>query len=182
MLELDGARHKWLRSMVLRAFTSLRIAGVGPEIWALCHQLNDAFPEGGCDLLQAHCTHVPVVVICRLLGVPEAMADDLLKWSNAMVSMYQARRTREVEDAAMQASTDFLNFMISYIDQRRREPGDDLITSLIEAEEGGEKPSTDELITHWILLLNAGHEAPLHSLGLAVKTLLDPGTHASHLP
>jgi unspecific monooxygenase len=181
MLELDGARHKRLRSLVLRAFTSRRIAGLGPEIEALCHQLIDAFPEGGCDLLQAYCTHVPVVVICRLLGVPEAMADDLLKWSNAMVSMYQARRTREIEDAAMQASTDFRNFMISYIDQRRNEPGDDLITSLIEAEEGGEKLSTDELITTCILLLNAGHEATVHSLGLAVKTLLEQGTDASYL-
>jgi len=181
MLELDGARHKRLRSLVLRAFTSRRIAGLGPEIEALCHQLIDAFPEGGCDLLQAYCIHVPVVVICRLLGVPEAMADDLLKWSNAMVSMYQARRTREIEDAAMQASTDFRNFMISYIDQRRSEPGDDLITGLIEAEEGGEKLSMDELITTCILLLNAGHEATVHSLGLAVKTLLEQGTDASYL-
>jgi len=71
--------------------------------------------------------------------------------------------------------------MISYIDQRRNEPGDDLITSLIEAEEGGEKLSTDELITTCILLLNAGHEATVHSLGLAVKTLLEQGTDASYL-
>lgn len=176
MLELDGPRHKRLRSLVLRAFTSRRIAAMGPEIESLCHQLIDDLPAGGCDLLEAYCTRVPVVVICRLLGVPEAMADDLLRWSNAMVSMYQARRTREIEDAAMQASTDFRNFMISYIDQRRNEPGDDLITSLIEAEEGGEKLSTDELITTCILLLNAGHEATVHSLGIAVKTLLEQNT------
>jgi unspecific monooxygenase len=176
MLELDGPRHKRLRSLVLRAFTSRRIAAMGPEIEALCHQLINDLPAGGCDLLEAYCTRVPVVVICRLLGVPEAMADDLLRWSNAMVSMYQARRTREIEDAAMQASTDFRNFMISYIDQRRNEPGDDLITSLIEAEEGGEKLSTDELITTCILLLNAGHEATVHSLGIAVKTLLEQNT------
>ncbi|MCG7491990.1 cytochrome P450 [Thalassobius sp. Cn5-15] len=176
MLELDGPRHKRLRSLVLRAFTSRRIAAMGPEIEALCHQLIDDLPVEGCDLLEAYCTRVPVVVICRLLGVPETMADDLLAWSNAMVAMYQARRTRAIEDAAMRASTAFRNFMIRYIDQRRSEPGDDLITSLIEAEEGGEKLSTDELITTCILLLNAGHEATVHSLGIAVKTLLEQKT------
>jgi len=181
MLELDGPVHKRLRSLVLRAFTSRRIAELAPEIETLCHELIDAFPEGGVDLLDAYCTRVPVVVICRLLGVPEEMADDLLKWSNAMVSMYQARRTRAIEDAAMQASTEFRDFMIRYVDERRNSPGDDLITSLIEAEEGGEKLSTDELITTCILLLNAGHEATVHSLGIAVKTLLEQGTDLSYL-
>lgn len=181
MLELDGPVHKRLRSLVLRAFTSRRIAELAPEIETLCHELIDAFPEGGVDLLDAYCTRVPVVVICRLLGVPEEMADDLLKWSNAMVSMYQARRTRAIEDAAMQASTEFRDFMIRYVDERRNTPGDDLITSLIEAEEGGEKLSTDELITTCILLLNAGHEATVHSLGIAVKTLLEQGTDLSYL-
>lgn len=181
MLELDGPVHKRLRSLVLRAFTSRRIAELAPEMETLCHDLIDAFPEGGVDLLEAYCTRVPVVVICRLLGVPEEMADDLLKWSNAMVSMYQARRTRAIEDAAMQASTEFRDFMIRYVDERRNKPGNDLITSLIEAEEGGEKLSTDELITTCILLLNAGHEATVHSLGIAVKTLLEQGTDLSYL-
>ena len=181
MLELDGPVHKRLRSLVLRAFTSRRIAELAPEIETLCHELIDAFPEGGVDLLQAYCTRVPIVVICRLLGVPEEMAEDLLKWSNAMVSMYQARHTREIEDAAMQASTEFRDFMIRYVDERRNAPADDLITSLIEAEEGGEKLSTDELITTCILLLNAGHEATVHALGIAVKTLLEQGTDRSYL-
>lgn len=176
MLELDGDRHKRLRSLVLRAFTSRRIAVLEPEVTALAHELIDRFPEGGVDLLPAFATRIPVVVICRLLGVPEDMADELLDWSNAMVSMYQARRTREIEDRAMAASTAFRDFMIGYIEDRRSTPGDDLITSLIEAEEGGEKLSTDELITTCILLLNAGHEATVHSLGIAVKTLLEHGT------
>lgn len=181
MLELEPPRHTRLRSLVMRAFTSRRIAALSPEIETLCHQLIDALPAAGCDLLPSYASKIPVVIICRLLGVPEDMADDLLKWSNAMVSMYQARRTREIEDAAMQASTDFRAFMVSYIEARRRRPGDDLITNLIAAEEGGEKLSTDELITTCILLLNAGHEATVHSIGNAVKTLLEQQTSASFL-
>ncbi|MDP4991749.1 MAG: cytochrome P450, partial [Marivita lacus] len=100
----------------------------------------------------------------------------LLRWSNAMVAMYQASRTRATEDAAAEAAADFSDFLRHYIDTRRTDPRDDLITHLIAAEEEGEKLSTDELITTCILLLNAGHEATVHTLGNGIKTLLETGT------
>jgi cytochrome P450 len=114
-----------------------------------------------------------VITIARLLGVPEDRADDLLAWSNAMVAMYQARRTPQIEAAAIAASTDFSDFMRGYIAIRRKTPADDLISTLIAAEEQGEKLTTDELITTCILLLNAGHEATVHTLGNGTKTLLE---------
>ena len=126
--------------------------------------------------MPAFATHIPVVIICRLLGVPESMADQLLKWSNAMVSMYMASRTHETELAAAQASTEFAEFIRSYVDEKRATPGDDLLTELIAAEEDGEKLSTDELITTCILLLNAGHEATVHTFGNAIKCLLEHDT------
>lgn len=173
MLELEAPRHTRLRKLVLRAFTSRRIAALGPEIEALSHELIDAFPDGAFDLLPAFATRIPVIIICRLLGVPEDRADDLLRWSNAMVSMYQARRTRAIEDKAIAATEAFVDFMRNYVDQRRGDPRDDLITELIQAEEEGEKLSTDELISTCILLLNAGHEATVHAMAIAAKTLLE---------
>lgn len=173
MLELEASRHTRLRKLVLRAFTSRRIAALGPEIEALSHELIDAFPVGAFDLLPAFATRIPVIIICRLLGVPEDRADDLLRWSNAMVSMYQARRTRAIEDKAIAATEAFVDFMRNYVDQRRGDPRDDLITELIQAEEEGEKLSTDELISTCILLLNAGHEATVHAMAIAAKTLLE---------
>jgi cytochrome P450 len=178
MLELEPPRHTRLRGLVLRAFTSRRIAAMGPEIEALCDRLIDAFPSGPFDLLNAYGRVIPVVVIARLLGVPEARADDLLAWSNAMVSMYQARRTREIEDRAVAATLAFRGFVEETIWERRRAPGDDLLTHLIAAEEAGEKLSTDELVTTCILLLNAGHEATVHTMGNGAKTLLEQGVRA----
>ena len=175
MLELEPPRHTRLRSLVLRAFTSRRIAALQPEISALTHQLIDAFPAGEFDLLQHFGTRLPVIIIARLLGVPETMSDDLLRWSNAMVGMYMAGRTRETEDRAVAATMAFVAFMRGYVDARRADPRDDLITHLIAAEEGGEKLTTDELITTCILLLNAGHEATVHTIGNGVKTLLETG-------
>ncbi|MGJ8603965.1 MAG: cytochrome P450 [Marivita sp.] len=177
MLELEPPRHTRLRGLVLRAFTSRRIKALAPEIAALTHAQIDAFPAGiPFDLLTAFCQPIPVLIIARLLGVPDDMAPQLLRWSNAMVAMYQASRTRDSEDAAARAATDFSDFLRRYIDTRRTDPRDDLITHLIAAEEAGEKLSTDELITTCILLLNAGHEATVHTLGNGIKTLLNTNT------
>jgi len=177
MLELEGDRHKRLRGLVLRAFTSRRIKGLVPDLEEITDDLIDHFPQDAdFDLLPLFCKMVPVRIICRLLGVPEAMSEQLLAWSNAMVAVYTPGRTIEIERAAATAATEFAAFMRGYIDERRSSPADDLITSLIAAEEEGEKLSTDELITTCILLLNAGHEATVHSLGIAVKTLLEQNT------
>lgn len=175
MLELEPPRHTRLRGLVLRAFTSRRIAALQPEIATLSHQLIDAFPTGPFDLLAEFGQKLPVIIIARLLGVPEAMSDDLLKWSNAMVGMYMAGRDRAREDRAIAATEAFVAFMRGYVEARRQDPRDDLITSLIAAEEAGEKLTTDELITTCILLLNAGHEATVHTIGNGVKTLLQTG-------
>ena len=181
MLELEPPRHTRLRSLVLRAFTSRRIAALAPEIAALSHALIDAFPVGEFDLLTHFAQRLPVIIIARMLGVPEERADDLLGWSNAMVGMYQARRTRATEDAAVAATEAFVAFLRGHVEDRRKTPGDDLITHLIAAESEGEKLSTDELITTCILLLNAGHEATVHTLGNGIKALLEQGYGADVL-
>ena len=176
LLEAEPPRHTRLRALVLRAFTSRAIAALGPDIEQLCHDLTETFPDEPFDLLGAYCTQVPVITICRLLGVPENMAPKLLDWSHAMVAMYQTGRTHETEEKAAQASREFAEFLNDYVQHRRSDPQDDLITRLIVAEEDGEKLSRDELIATCILLLNAGHEATVHSLGNGVKTLLETGS------
>lgn len=175
MLELEPPRHTRLRALVLRAFTSRTIAALEPDIRALCHRLIDQFPAGPFDLLTHYAQPVPVVIISRLLGVPEDRADDLVRWSNAMVAMYQARRTPQIEADAIAATNDFVGFMRGYIAKRRKTPTNDLISTLIAAEEDGQRLGEDELITTCILLLNAGHEATVHTLGNGTKTLLDLG-------
>ncbi len=181
MLELEPPRHTRLRGLVLRAFTSRRIGALAPEIAALSHALIDGFPGGDFDLLKHFATRLPVTIIARLLGVPEERGDDLLAWSNAMVGMYQARRTPEMEAAAVTATEAFVAFMRAYVEERRTRPADDLITSLIAAESEGERLTTDELITTCILLLNAGHEATVHTIGNGVKALLEAGMGAGVL-
>lgn len=175
MLELEPPRHTRLRKLVLHGFTSRKIKGLAPDIETLCHRLIDAFPAGSFNLLEHYGQRVPLTVITRLLGVEDGMGAQLLRWSNAMVAMYQAGRGRAVEEAAARASTDFAAFIREAIKRKRTAPADDLISHLIAAEEDGSKLSEEELITTCILLLNAGHEATVHTMGNGVKTLLETG-------
>ena len=181
MLELEPPRHTRLRGLVLRAFTSRRIAALRPDIEDITARLLHDLPATPFDLIPAYCTQLPVRIIARLLGVPEDIWRDLLHWSNTMVAMYQTGRTRAVEDAANTAAAEFADFLRTYIDQRRSRPADDLITHLIAAEEDGAKLTPDELISTCVLLLNAGHEATVHALGNAVKCLLEHATPAAAL-
>lgn len=175
MLELEPPRHTRLRRLVLSAFTSRAIDGLAPGIERLCHELIDAFPGEAFDLLPAYATQVPVITIARLLGVPEEMAPQLLRWSNAMVAMYQARRTQRTERDAEAASAAFIAYMRDHLAEKRRAPGDDLITRLLAAQdaEGGLTP--DETVATAILLLNAGHEATVHATGNGVAAILRHG-------
>ncbi|RKE94052.1 cytochrome P450 [Sulfitobacter guttiformis] len=177
MLELEPPDHTRLRGLVLRAFTSRRIKALQPDIAEITDDLLGQLPrDTPFDLIPTFCTQLPVRIIARLLGVPEAMAPDLLRWSSDMVAMYQAGRSRQIEEAAATAATEFAEFLTAYIDERRNTPANDLITELISAEQSGTRLSTPELISTCVLLLNAGHEATVHSLGNAVKCLLEHAT------
>lgn len=175
MLELEPPRHTRLRGLVLRAFTSRTITALQPFMEHLCSELISQFPDGSFDLLTAYAQPAPVRIIAHLLGVPEERADDLLAWSNAMVAMYQARRTPQIEADAIAATNAFTAFIRDHIETKRCAPANDLISTLIAANETGDKLSDDELITTCILLLNAGHEATVHTMGNGVKTLLQTG-------
>ena len=174
MLELEPPRHTQLRRQVLRAFTARQVAGMGPGIEALCDALIDVFPKGPFDLLTTYAEIIPVTVIARMIGVPDTLAPQLLAWSHAMVAMYQARRDRAIEDAAVAASLEFRAYVEDLIAEKRQDPTDDLVSGLVTAEQG--TLSDDEIVTTCILLLNAGHEATVHAIGNGVATLLKQPT------
>ncbi|WP_371154304.1 cytochrome P450 [Jannaschia sp. 2305UL9-9] len=171
MLELEAPRHTRLRGSVLRAFTSGRIRALQPQIAQLASDLIDDFPSGPFDLLDAFARPLPVRVIARFLGVPEGDAPHLLRWSNAMVGMYQANRTHAAEVAAAQAATEFA----SYLDDIFRAPRPDSLISDLLVLADTEQLSLAEVTATCVLLLNAGHEATVHTIGNGVAGLLSAG-------
>jgi cytochrome P450 len=178
MLEREPPVHTRLRTLVNRAFVSRNIERLRPRIAALAEELIGRIEAGHqAELIAAFATPIPVVVIAELLGVPAEMSPRLLDWSHRMVAMFQLGRTREMEVAAEAATKEFSAFLRDYVNERRKRPADDLITHLLAAEAAGDRLSEDELIATCILLLNAGHEATVHTIGNGVKTLLEEHTN-----
>lgn len=176
MLELEPPIHTRLRALVNRAFVSRQIERLRPRVEALANELIDRFPSGQVfDLLPAYASPLPITIIAEMLGVPVDMGPRLLGWSHDMVAMYTHGRTRGVEEKANLAAREFAEFLRGYLRERRNTTGDDLLSTLISAQEDGQKLSEDELISSVILLLNAGHEATVHQTGNAVRTILGAG-------
>ena len=171
LLEIEPPHHTRIRGQVLRAFTSRRIQNLESEIKDLTKTLIANFPQGEFDLLPYFAEKIPVIIIARMIGVPESDAEQLLKWSHDMVAMYQAGRTREIEDKAVLAVNAFRAYIEGYMSDRKLAPQDDLMSHLVALE--GDKLSRDEIVTTLILLLNAGHEATVHAIGNGVKTILE---------
>lgn len=177
MLELEPPVHTRLRTLVNRAFVSRQVERLRPRVETLANTLVDGFGDE-VDLLPAFAAPLPITIIAEMLGVPVEMGPQLLDWSHRMVAMYMHGRSRETEEAADRAAAEFAEFLRAYVGERRRNPGDDLLSLLIAAQEDGQKLSEDELISSTILLLNAGHEATVHQAGNAVRAILAQGGDA----
>jgi len=183
LLELEPPVHTRLRGFINPSFLPRQIARLQPRIDRLANDLIDRFPaDRKADFIKSFAEPVPVMVIAGFLGVPEAMAPQILSWSHDMVAMYQARRDRGIEDRAVAATIAFSSYMRRLLTERRCAPGEDFLSQLATArDEQGTALTEDELVTTAILLLNAGHEATVHALGNGVQALLQHGTSPDFL-
>jgi len=169
LLWLEPPEHTRIRKLVAAAFTPRSVDALrGP-----CEELaNDLLPNGDFDLIRGFAQPYSIAVICRLLGVPTDRARDLLDWSHAMVKMYELDTTDTQAEAATLAAAEFRDYVVSLAEERRREPRDDLVTRLVETSIDGRRLSDPELVSTIIVLLNAGHEATVNTLGNGVLALL----------
>lgn len=178
LLELEPPDHTRLRALVNRAFVSRQIEALRPEIDTLCQRLIDGLPKNEpFDLLPAFATPIPLTIITRMIGIPAKAAPQLLDWSHSMVAMYMHGRDRDVEKRADIAANDFAELIRRQVASYRtgRGSNDSLLGTLVTAADETGKLSEDELVSSMILLLNAGHEATVHQIGNAVRTLLKMG-------
>ncbi len=182
LLALEPPAHTRLRNLVNRAFVSRNVEQLRPRIERLANEMIDGFEaSGGVELIKAFAAPIPAVVIAEMIGLPAEMAPQLLSWSNRMVQMYMFGVTRETELDANQASEDFMAYLREVIAERKRAPKEDLLTHMLTSEIDGQKLDEEEVVSTAILLLNAGHEATVHTTGNGVKTILESGLDPAKL-
>ena len=176
LLNLEQPAHTRLRNLVNRAFVSRHVEQLRPRIVRLANEMIDSFEgEDSVDLIKAFAAPIPAIVIAEMIGLPAEMAPQLLGWSNRMVAMYMFGVTLETELDADQAAQEFMDYLATVIAERRKNPREDLLTHMLTAEINGEKLTDAEVMSTTILLLNAGHEATVHTTGNGVKSILESG-------
>jgi unspecific monooxygenase len=176
LLEIEPPEHTRLRTLVNRAFVSRHVEKMSGEIETLANSLIDRFEaDGETELLSSFADIIPVTMIARMIGIPEEMGPQLLKWSHDYVGMYMFKRSRADEEAADRSAKEFADYVKTVITERRANPRDDLLSHMIHTEHKGQLLTEDELVSTTIVLLNAGHEATVHQIGNSVRIILESG-------
>jgi cytochrome P450 len=166
LLWLEPPDHTRLRKLVAAAFTPRSVEALREPAHVLARELLEPLAEAGeMELLYDYAQPYSIAVICRMLGVPLDRHRDLLDWSHRMVKMYEFEVTVEAAHAANEAAAEFQEYVRELIRKRRANPRDDMVTALVEARVDGGRLSDDEIVSTVIVLLNAGHEASVNTLG-----------------
>jgi cytochrome P450 len=164
MLDLEPPDHTRIRRLVSKAFTPRTVERLKPYVTDLAGSLVDRLvAAGGGDLLADVAEPLPVAVIAEMLGIPESDRSPLRPWSADICGMYELNPTEETAQKAVRASVEFSEYLLQLIAERRKQPGDDLISGLIAAYDEGDRLTEQEMISTCVLLLNAGHEATVNA-------------------
>ncbi|GCE31875.1 polyketide biosynthesis cytochrome P450 PksS [Dictyobacter alpinus] len=169
MLDLDSPDHTRLRALVHKAFTPRLVEQMREQIQQLTNELLDAVEaKGQMDLLADFALVLPLTMIARILGIPAEDNTKFHRWSNAIVSIKTSGDSLRLIPTIMQ----FMSYARRKIKERRIHPKDDLITALVQAKDGSDTLSEDEIVAMIFLLLIAGHETTVNLIASGTLALL----------
>ena len=174
MLNLNPPDHTRLRSLVNKAFTPSMINQMREHIEAIATELLDAVQnKGEMDVIEDFAYPLPAIVIAEMLGVPAGDRDKFKVWSHAMTAALDPAGPKLVDIAKIMHAYQQLNaYLIPLVQERRGKRQPDLISALVDAEEGGTHLTQAELISNTVLLLIAGHETTANLIGNGTYALL----------
>jgi cytochrome P450 len=159
MLFRNPPDHTRLRALVTKAFSPRRIEALRERIAVISNELLDRVEaKGSFELIDDYAVRVPVRVISEMMGVPYEDFETFREWTEGMGGIIDFNPPADEIARAMAAAGPFTAYFTELIEQHRRQPKDDLLSALIEAEEQGDKLTEAELMAQCILLLVAGHE------------------------
>ncbi|MEJ8305256.1 cytochrome P450 [Saccharibacillus sacchari] len=169
MLFSDPPDHRRLRGLVQQGFTPKLVEAMREHIQQIADGLLDAVEgQDTMELIDDYAFPLPIIVISEILGVPVSDRDKFRVWSNSIVGAANAEEGPDVYLHMQQ----FTEYLAQWFEQLRKQPGDDLISRLIVAEDAGERLSEQEIYGVVSLLIIAGHETTVNLIGNGVLSLL----------
>jgi cytochrome P450 len=169
----DPPEHTRVRRLMSGVFTPRAVESLRPRVQQLVDDILDAAAaRGELDVLGDLGDVVPMTVICDILGVPAADRHLFKPWSDAATRSFDGVID---DDTAARARSGFASlraYIDDLIERHRADPGDDLLSALIAAEEDGDQLTTDELRINAVMLIVAGHETTTNLIGNGTYALL----------
>ena len=172
LLNLEGELHKELRGLVAKAFLPRAVQKLVPFMEEKSIELLAKKNSTDFDLLKDYAQPYSISIIGELLGVPASDHAKFLDWSHKIVKMYDFRVNDIDAENAENAAREFFDYAQDLLDRRRVDPKDDMITRLSQVSENDVRLTDHQIICTIILLLNAGHEATVNTLGNGFYGLL----------
>ncbi|MFE0683107.1 cytochrome P450 [Streptomyces sp. NPDC058961] len=173
LLNIDPPDHTRLRRLVSKAFTPRTVAQFASRVQELTDQLIDAFAaKGEADLIHEFAFPLPIYAICDLLGVPREDQDDFRDWAGMMLRHFKPGHGGGPRGGVARSVKKMRNYLAELIHKKRENPGDDLISRLIEASDHGEHLTENEAAAMAFILLFAGFETTVNLIGNGVYALL----------
>ncbi len=180
MLDRDPPDHTRLRRLVSRAFTPRRIETLVPVVESLVDGALDRIADGGeVDLIETLAFPLPFAVISTMLGMPETDVTRLRELSHLIVKSLEPVPDEQTIREIILADKEMADRTAEAIEWKRQHPADDLLTALINAEDGGDVLSDEELIGQVVLLYVAGHETTVNLIGNGTLALLNDPAQAA---
>jgi cytochrome P450 len=180
ILNLNPPRHSRIRSLMARAFTARRIAGLEPAIARMADDLLDAMADRGADGGVVEFMHdfaylLPITVICELIGIPEEDREGFRPVARDLAGIFELNDI-ETLPSINAAAVELLAYFTGLAARRRASPGDDLLSDLLAVSDAEDGRLTDaELLHNLTLLLVAGFETTTNLLGNGLQIILqDP--------
>jgi len=173
MLQQDPPDHTRLRGLVVQAFTARRVEDMRPRIQAIVDEtLDRIIPMGKMELIEDFAFRLPVTIICDMLGIPEEHRELFYTGSRNSGRILEPVPLSPEEIKQGNATNAMTQMYFKQLfELRRKNPGDDLTTQLVQAEEDGSKLSNEELTANIVLLFGAGHETTVNLIGNGLLAL-----------
>jgi cytochrome P450 len=174
LIHSDPPDHTRLRGLMNKVFTPRAVEALRPRIQELVEALLDAAPSSGpIDIIRVLASPLPATVIAQIVGAPAEEAHLFKIWADDILAFQGLNRPPlEVLARAQRGIVDMRAYLTDLIAQRRRQPQDDLLSSLVAVESEGERLSPDELVSTCVTLLVAGHETTMSLIGNGLLSLL----------
>jgi cytochrome P450 len=173
MLFLDPPDHTRLRGIVSKAFTRRAVDALGPRVEQLVDDLcNAAADRGEIDVVDDFAYPLPIAVMCELLAIPEEDVAGFRRWSRDLAGVVDIPADLGVIARGAKAGEWFIDYFHDLIPKRRANPGDDLLSELIAAEDAGDRLSHEELLATCVQLVFAGHETTQNLISNGLLALL----------